>query len=90
MNEKIVEFLETLTPEEVDAIPAIISDRKKAAKQADLDTKISAAISMYNELNILGNRIYTIVECAKHNKVGKVALSKAINSVKDTPSLVQE
>ena len=45
---------------------------------------------MYNELNILGNRIYTIVECAKHNKVGKVALSKAINSVKDTPSLVQE
>ena len=82
-NEKISIFLSTLTDEEQDMIPTLISSMRKKVKEQDKQAKVNAAIEMYAELNILEQRMYTIAQCAKHNRISKNALSKALQDLED-------
>ena len=84
MNERIAQFLSTLTEEELKLVPTMVADMKRNAKAAEMQLKIEKAIEMYNELNLLGKRMYTVNQCAEYVGIGKVTLAKAIQQLETT------
>jgi hypothetical protein len=77
-NDKIIMFLSSLTKDELDSIPTLISQMRKEEKALEVATKLQAGTDMYDQFNVLNKRMYTINECADYIGIGRNRLAKYI------------